>query len=171
VTHYTIPRAAGVYCMSEAEARQYMERELVADTFRPQPLITRSTGEPEHCDQGNSVGWNHRQQAAMRKLVWLWQRSLPERVQPQGYPSAVCQPYSPKGEDCLTPAQAEAARDAYRDYQAAMDLVEGRCSQRHAMALRMAVRGEPSRAGAESLVREALTVLAIAWGGRHAVRE
>ncbi|SUE43891.1 hypothetical protein [Roseomonas gilardii] len=159
----TVPAASGVYCMTEAEARQYMEQELVVDTFRPQPLITRSTGEPEHSDQGNTAGWSHRQQAAMRRLLWLWHHSLPERVQPAGYPSQVCQPYTPKGEECHSPQEVETARQAYLAYREALDLVEGRCSHRHASVLRMAVRGEPSRVGVESLVREALTVLAGAW--------
>ena len=93
----------------------------------------------------------------------LWHHSLPERVQPAGYPSQVCQPYTPKGEECRSPQEVDAARQAYLAYREALDLVEGRCSQRHASVLRMAVRGEPSRVGAESLVREALTVLAGAW--------
>lgn len=160
---YRIPAASGVYVMSEADRDYYLEQEVQHEIMAGAPRVTRPTGEPVRSDQGHANGWHPRQQAAMRRLLWLWQKSLPERVQPQGYPSQVCQPYTPKGEECLSSEQIDEARGAYRAYQAAMKEVEERCSSRHAMSLRMAVQGEPTRLGTEHLVREALWAVVDLW--------
>jgi hypothetical protein len=99
----------------------------------------------------------------MRKLRRLWDEAKIERVQPQGYPSEVCKPYTPAGEDIYTQEQVEAAVKAYREYQRAMDDVRRRCSERHAYWLRQAVHGEAVPLGATHLTREALGWLADEW--------
>ena len=160
---YQIPPASGVYVMTEADARYYLEQEARSELMTGHSRVTRPTGEPVRSDQGHANGWHPRQQAAMRRLVWLWQKSLPERVTPPGYRHASCQPYMPAGEDCRTAEGEEDAVQAYRAWREAMEHVEQRCSRRHADALRMVVQGEPSRIGTEHLVREALWCLSDLW--------
>lgn len=160
---YQVPPATGVYVMSMAERDRLLQQEFQAEIMSGHSRVTRPSGEPVRSDQGHANGWHPRQQAAMRRLLWLWQKSLPERVQPQGYPSQVCQPYSPKGEDCRTQQEVDEALSAYSEYKSAMDCVEHHCSKRHADVLRMTVQGEPTRLGTEHLVREALWKLSDLW--------
>lgn len=150
------------YVCSDADRDRFLASVEATDDAK---TITRPTGEPKRLDQSleQAQGWSGRQQATMRRLRRLWHDAKIERVQPQGYPTEVCQPYTPGGEDTHTPEQVEAATLAYRQYQQAMRDVSQRCSPRHEHWLRQAALEEAVPLGAAYLVREALNWLADDW--------
>jgi membrane-bound lytic murein transglycosylase B len=157
----TITPGASYVC-SDADRDRFLASAEATDTAR---VITRPTGEAKPLSRSSveAGGWSSRQQAAMRRLRQLWHAAKIERVQPHGYPTEVCQPYTPAGEDTHTPEQVAAATLAYRQYQQAMSDVGQRCSDGHAYWLRQAAHEEAVPLGAAHLVREALNWLADDW--------
>ena len=151
-SNYAITPQQG-YHTSEREAREWVQ------AHQANPAITRGSGE----QQASGSTWSHRQQAAARKLRALWHMSLPERALPMGYPSEVCQPRTPKGEDCRTDEQSGAAREAYSDYQWAMGELERCCGSSHAWAARQIAYGEALPLNRAMLGREAMGFLSDLW--------
>lgn len=153
------------WCMSDADRDRIME---TAAALGGNSYFTRPSGEPVPLEQSRAGAsqspWSQREQAAARRLRKLWYDAKIERVAPAGYPSEVCQPYSPKGEDSYPKEMVEAAIQAYREFRAVTNLAEQRLSARHVHWLREVGYSEAIPMAASHYAREALGWLADEWG-------
>jgi hypothetical protein len=152
------------YVMSDADRDRIME---TAAALGGNSYVTRPSGEPVPLEKSRAGAsqspWSQREQVAARRLRKLWYDAKIERVAPAGYPSEVCQPYTPKGEDSHPKEAVDAAVQAYREFRAVTNLAEQRLSTRHVYWLRQVGYGEAIPMNASIYAREALGWLADEW--------
>jgi hypothetical protein len=152
------------WCMTDAD-RDHMMEGAVGGYMAGR--YTKPSGEPVPLERASGAGtlppWSAREQAAARRLRKLWFDAKIERVAPAGYPSEVCQPYTPKGEDAHPKEMVEAAIEAYRQFRDAINLAERSLSARHVHWLREVGYGEAIPVSASHYAQEALHWLADQW--------